>query len=234
MLISPLCECLPQRSAASPMPDEGIETLFGAFDENLRSLESAHGCTLRTSGHDIVVGGSGRRSGRVRTHARATGGLLREGYRFARGDVKTAAQSVAQDPQRRTSGLLPQRRQPRRGPPAGHAEDASRSGGISKPSTSTTSCLAWARRHRQDLPGDGAGRVVSAREAREPHRPRAPGGRGGREARVPPGDLQEKVNPYLRPLYDALYDMLEPNASSGCSSAARSKWRRSRSCAAAR
>ena len=25
-----------------------------------------------------------------------------------------------------------------------------------------------------------------------------------------PGDLYEKVNPYLRPLYDALYDMLEP------------------------
>ena len=25
-----------------------------------------------------------------------------------------------------------------------------------------------------------------------------------------PGDLQEKVNPYLRPLYDALYDMLGP------------------------
>ena len=24
-----------------------------------------------------------------------------------------------------------------------------------------------------------------------------------------PGDLQEKVNPYLRPLYDALYDMME-------------------------
>jgi len=24
-----------------------------------------------------------------------------------------------------------------------------------------------------------------------------------------PGDLQEKVNPYLRPLYDALYDMLD-------------------------
>jgi phosphate starvation-inducible PhoH-like protein len=25
-----------------------------------------------------------------------------------------------------------------------------------------------------------------------------------------PGDMLEKVNPYLRPLYDALYDMLEP------------------------
>ena len=28
------------------MPDEGIETLFGSFDENLRSLESALGVTL--------------------------------------------------------------------------------------------------------------------------------------------------------------------------------------------
>jgi phosphate starvation-inducible PhoH-like protein len=26
-----------------------------------------------------------------------------------------------------------------------------------------------------------------------------------------PGDLQEKVNPYLRPLYDALDDMIEPD-----------------------
>src|SRR5437879_12163194 len=25
-----------------------------------------------------------------------------------------------------------------------------------------------------------------------------------------PGTLQEKIDPYLRPLYDALYDMLEP------------------------
>ena len=39
------------------MPDDGIETLFGSFDENLRSLESALGVTLRTSGHDIVVEG---------------------------------------------------------------------------------------------------------------------------------------------------------------------------------
>ena len=24
-----------------------------------------------------------------------------------------------------------------------------------------------------------------------------------------PGDLQEKIDPYLRPLYDSLYDMME-------------------------
>jgi phosphate starvation-inducible PhoH-like protein len=27
-----------------------------------------------------------------------------------------------------------------------------------------------------------------------------------------PGDLSEKINPYLRPLYDALYDLMEPEA----------------------
>ena len=50
-----------------------------------------------------------------------------------------------------------------------------------------------------------------------------------------PGDLQEKVNPYLRPLYDALYDMLDTErVERAASSAARSRSRRSRSCAAGR
>src|SRR6187431_680245 len=80
------------------MPDEGIETLFGAFDENLRSLESAMGVTLRTSGHDIVVEGPAGEVARAERTLAQLAGLLREGYRFARGDVKTAAQLVAQDP----------------------------------------------------------------------------------------------------------------------------------------
>ena len=49
-----------------------------------------------------------------------------------------------------------------------------------------------------------------------------------------PGTMAEKVNPYLRPLYDALGDMMDFEKSSGSSSAARSRSRRSRSCAAAR
>jgi phosphate starvation-inducible PhoH-like protein len=43
----------------------------------------------------------------------------------------------------------------------------------------------------------------------EPHHPRAARGRGGEKLGFLPGDLQEKVNPYLRPLYDALYDMMD-------------------------
>ena len=49
-----------------------------------------------------------------------------------------------------------------------------------------------------------------------------------------PGDLMAKVDPYLRPLYDALYDLLEPKARSACSTAGRSRWRRWPSCGAGR
>ena len=47
-----------------------------------------------------------------------------------------------------------------------------------------------------------------------------------------PGDMKEKVDPYLRPLYDALYDMLPTEQVDGESPAARSKSPPSLSCAA--
>ena len=37
------------------MPEDGIETLFGSLDDNLRALESALGVRLRTSGNNVVV-----------------------------------------------------------------------------------------------------------------------------------------------------------------------------------
>ena len=49
-----------------------------------------------------------------------------------------------------------------------------------------------------------------------------------------PGTLQEKVDPYLRPLYDALYDMLEADKVEKLLERPPSKSRRWRSCAAAR
>ena len=49
-----------------------------------------------------------------------------------------------------------------------------------------------------------------------------------------PGDMKEKVDPYLRPLYDALYDCLPAEQVERRIAAARSRSRRSPSCAAAR
>ena len=80
------------------MPDEGIESLFGSFDENLRGLESVLGVSIRTSGHEVVVEGGATEVARAEKTLAQLAGLLRDGYRFQRGDVKTAAQLIAQNP----------------------------------------------------------------------------------------------------------------------------------------
>ena len=49
-----------------------------------------------------------------------------------------------------------------------------------------------------------------------------------------PGDLAQKVDPYLRPLYDALYDLMGFDKVAKLSSAAPSRSRRSPTCAGAR
>jgi phosphate starvation-inducible PhoH-like protein len=192
------------------MPDEGIETLFGSFDENLRSLEAALDVTLRTSGHDIVIEGGAEEVARAERTLEQLGGLLREGYRFARGDVKTAAQLVTQDPNvelqeyflkgaRRAAGrrqVTPKTIMQRR-----YLEAIDRFDivfGVGPAGTGKT-YLAMAQAVSYLL-AKRVTRIILARPAVE----------AGEKLGFLPGDLQEKVNPYLRPLYDALYDMLDP------------------------
>jgi len=192
-----------------PMPDEGIETLFGSFDENLRHLESALGVTLKTRGHDVVIEGSSESLARAERVFQQLGDLLRGGYRFARGDVRTAAQLLTQDPDieltdyflkgaARTAG----RRQvsaksvtQRRYLEAIEAADIVF--GVGPAGTGKT-YLAMAQAVNF-LVSKRVSRIVLARPAVE----------AGEKLGFLPGDLQEKVNPYLRPLYDALYDMME-------------------------
>ena len=49
-----------------------------------------------------------------------------------------------------------------------------------------------------------------------------------------PGTLSDKIDPYLRPLYDALHDMMDPESIRGSWPPAPSRWPRWRTCAAAR
>jgi phosphate starvation-inducible PhoH-like protein len=66
------------------------------------------------------------------------------------------------------------------------------------------------------------------------HRADAPGGGGRRALGFLPGDLAQKVDPYLRPLYDALYDLMGFDKVAKASSATPSRSRRWPSCAGAR
>ena len=79
------------------IPDEGAESLFGTYDENLKQLESQFGVRIRTAGKELIVEGEPAEVARAEKVLDQLAGLMRGGYRLAKGDVKTAAQLVSQD-----------------------------------------------------------------------------------------------------------------------------------------
>jgi len=135
--------------------------------------------------------------------------MMDEGYKLGKGDVKTAAQLVAQDENveladyfakgtPRTSGkrqVMPKSVNQRRYLEAIEQKDIVF--GIGPAGTGKT-YLAMAQAVSYLL-AKKISRIILARPAVE----------AGEKLGFLPGDLQEKVNPYLRPLYDALYDMLD-------------------------
>ncbi len=59
-----------------PVPEQGVDVLFGAYDDNLRLLEDLFGVRVRTSGHELVVEGEGVRLDRVEAFVGQFGALL--------------------------------------------------------------------------------------------------------------------------------------------------------------
>ena len=80
------------------VPEEGVETFFGSYDENLRNLESLFNVRIRTDGHELLVEGEPADVEKIEKVVEQFASLLREGYRFGKGEVKAASQLVAQDP----------------------------------------------------------------------------------------------------------------------------------------
>ena len=79
------------------VPEEGIETLFGSYDENLKHLEAIFNVRIRTQGHDLIIDGDGPAEEKVGRVVEQLASLLRDGYKLSRADVKTASDLVAQD-----------------------------------------------------------------------------------------------------------------------------------------
>ena len=77
------------------VPEEGIETLFGSYDENLKRLESLFNVRIRTQGHDLLVEGDPPNLDRVDRVIGQLSSLLRDGFKLSNADVKTASDLVA-------------------------------------------------------------------------------------------------------------------------------------------
>ena len=191
------------------VPEEGIETLFGSYDENLKHLESIFNVRIRTHGHQLLVEGDVPNLDKVEHVVGQLSSLMRGGYKLSNADVKTASDLVAQDSSvdlrdHFLKGSLTSVGKRRVSPKSVNQRtylDAIEHHdivfGIGPAGTGKT-YLAMAQAVAF-LVAKKVTRIILARPAVE----------AGEKLGFLPGDLQEKVNPYLRPLYDALYDMLD-------------------------
>ena len=75
------------------LPQEGIETLYGAHDGNLKHIESLLGVEIRTQGDELIVEGEKASEQRVERLFDQLTNLMAEGYELKNGDVKTATMS---------------------------------------------------------------------------------------------------------------------------------------------
>ncbi len=191
------------------LPEEGIETIYGAHDANLKHIEALLDISIRTQGSQITVEGdpaAERRAEQIFTQLKA---LMDEGYQLANGDVKTAAQLIAGNDtvdlrdyflksgqkQATRRRINPKSVNQRKYLDAIDQFDIVF--GVGPAGTGKT-YLAMAQAVSYLL-NKKVSRIILARPAVE----------AGEKLGFLPGDLQEKVNPYLRPLYDALFDMMD-------------------------
>jgi phosphate starvation-inducible PhoH-like protein len=190
------------------LPDEGIEALFGTHDENLRRMERAFGVTVSARGTELHVEGDPAGVAAVEHLVGQVHALGAAGYRLKPGDVRTAVRVVQDDAQAnlvdffQPQGLLgsvvrtvsPRTLRQLLYLKAMVDDDIVISIG---PAGTGKTYLAVAMA-ATCLLEKKVRRIILARPAVE----------AGEKLGFLPGDLVEKVNPYLRPLHDALYDII--------------------------
>jgi len=180
-----------------------LPALFGRHDEHLVEIERLLDVKLRYRGNRLEIAGAED----SRTLAdRAIASLyrrLKEGREVAPADVQAAVRMAAVGETETGPGvaLVTRRRRiaPRSPGQADYLAALDRHELVFSlgPAGSGKTYLAVAKAVALLLEGR-VDRIILSRPAVE----------AGERLGFLPGDLQEKINPYLRPLYDALYDML--------------------------
>jgi phosphate starvation-inducible PhoH-like protein len=190
------------------VPARGAEALFGTQDENLRFVENALKVRIRNDGSDLVIEGEPASEETAEQVFGQLAGLMEEGYSPTSADVRMATQLLTQDPAARLRDYLMRAAVrsgrkvvvPRSLNQRAYLEQIDSHDltfGIGPAGTGKT-YLAMAQAVAA-LNAKTVSRIILARPAVE----------AGEKLGFLPGDLQDKVDPYLRPLYDALYDLLE-------------------------
>ncbi|HZI60641.1 MAG TPA: PhoH family protein [Pyrinomonadaceae bacterium] len=191
------------------LPPRGLETLFGVHDQNIKYLESLLDVRIDARGQDVSIDGDPGDVDTVERILQDFSDLFKEGKHFTDKELREAFAQIAED---RAFSLRDYFTKARFNP-AGKKQVAPKSVnqrkyiqaiqekdvvfGIGVAGTGKT-YLAVAMAV-QALMQKQVNRIVLARPAVE----------AGEKLGFLPGDLQDKVDPYLRPLYDALFDLID-------------------------
>lgn len=181
--------------------------LFGQFDQNLIALENRLGVYIAARGNRVVVEGEPDAIARARDVLNLLYARLERGQKLEAGDVEaavTAADAPSLEGLER-GGETPVIRTRRKSIFARNAAQARYIEALGQteiifalgPAGTGKTYLAVAQAVAQLVAGS-VDRLILSRPAVE----------AGERLGFLPGDMREKVDPYLRPLYDALYDML--------------------------
>src|SRR5437764_7379364 len=194
---------------ASVRISRGVESLFGTRDENIRLFESGLGVHTQLVDNNLEIEGEAGNVSRAETILQDYNTLMREGHIFNNGDLNSYLRVVTIDPEVSLRALVNSGKQrnfgkkvlgPKSVNQRRYLEAIERNDmvfGIGPAGTGKT-YLAVAMAVSA-LMSKQVSRIVLARPAVE----------DGERLGFLPGTLQEKVDPYLRPLYDALYDLAE-------------------------
>jgi phosphate starvation-inducible PhoH-like protein len=194
---------------ASVRINRGVESLFGTRDENIRLLESGLNVHTQLVDNNLEVEGEADNVSRAEHILEDYNALIREGHVFNNGDLNSYLRVVTLDREVSLRTLVQSGRQrnfgkkmlaPKSVNQRRYLEAIERNDmvfGVGPAGTGKT-YLAVAMAVSA-LMAKQVTRIILTRPAVE----------AGERLGFLPGTLQEKVDPYLRPLYDALYDMLE-------------------------
>jgi phosphate starvation-inducible PhoH-like protein len=189
----------------------GIEPLYGTHDENLRLLEDKLHVTIDLRSDAIHVTGEPDSVARVEQVFLDFDQLRKSGINLHNGELNGMLKLVVADPaitlrslvdagRQRSTGVkrMVQPRSPNQRKYVEAIEQSDMTFGLGPAGTGKT-YLAVAMAVSA-LMAKRVSRIILVRPAVE----------AGERLGFLPGSLQEKVDPYLRPLYDALYDLVDP------------------------
>ncbi len=191
------------------LPPRGLNTLFGVQDQNLKYLETLLEISISARGNEITIDGDPQNIQTVEQILRDFSDLFDEGNSFTDKELRDAFKQIADD---RAYSLKDYFTRARFNPSGKKAvapktanqrryiemiQDKDLTFGIG-PAGTGKSFLAVALAV-QALFAKQVNRIILTRPAVE----------AGEKLGFLPGDLQDKVDPYLRPLYDALFDLVD-------------------------